>query len=110
MKGVRRAHIISYVDDGALLKELFTRDGAGTLVSGDHYEQFRQARVEDIGGILELIQPLEEQGILVRRSREMLETEIDRFIVGPFCFPVLSRANMRISLHNYVAEPDIFDI
>ncbi len=40
VKGVRRAHIISYVDDGALLKELFTRDGAGTLVSGDHYEQF----------------------------------------------------------------------
>ena len=82
VKGVRRAHIISYVDDGALLKELFTRDGAGTLVSGDHYEQFRQARVEDIGGILELIQPLEEQGILVRRSREMLETEIDRFVVA----------------------------
>lgn len=82
VKGVRRAHIISYVNDGALLEELFTRDGAGTLVSGDHYEQIRQARVEDIGGVLELIQPLEEQGILVRRSREMLETEIDRFVVA----------------------------
>lgn len=82
VKGVRRAHIISYVEDGALLGELFTRDGSGTLVSGDTYEQIRQARVEDIGGILELIQPLEEQGILVRRSREMLETEIDRFVVA----------------------------
>ncbi|MGB1949552.1 MAG: amino-acid N-acetyltransferase [Marinobacter sp.] len=82
VKGVRRSHIISYVNDGALLEELFTRDGAGTLVSGDHYEQIRQARVEDIGGVLELIQPLEEQGILVRRSREMLETEIDRFVVA----------------------------
>lgn len=82
VKGVRRAHIISYVDDGALLEELFTRDGAGTLVSGDNYEQIRQARVEDIGGILGLIQPLEEQGILVRRSREMLETEINRFVVA----------------------------
>ncbi|MCG7198230.1 amino-acid N-acetyltransferase [Marinobacter pelagius] len=82
VKGVRRAHIISYVDDGALLGELFTRDGSGTLVSGDTYEQIRQARVEDIGGILELIQPLEEQGVLVRRSREMLETEIDRFVVA----------------------------
>ena len=82
VKGVRRAHIISYVEDGALLGELFTRDGSGTLVSGDNYEQIRQARVEDIGGILELIQPLEEQGILVRRSREMLETEIDRFVVA----------------------------
>ncbi len=82
IKGVRRAHIISYVDDGALLEELFTRDGSGTLVSGDHYEQIRAARVEDIGGILGLIQPLEEQGILVRRSREMLETEIDCFVVA----------------------------
>ncbi|MGM0768670.1 MAG: amino-acid N-acetyltransferase [Pseudomonadota bacterium] len=82
VKGVRRAHIISYVNDGALLEEMFTRDGSGTLVSGDHYEQIRQARVEDIGGVLELIQPLEEQGILVRRSREMLETEIDRFVVA----------------------------
>lgn len=82
VKGVRRAHIISYVEDGALLEEMFTRDGSGTLVSGDNYEQIRQARVEDIGGILELIQPLEEQGILVRRSREMLETEIDRFVVA----------------------------
>jgi len=82
VKGVRRSHIISYVDDGELLEELFTRDGSGTLVSGDNYEQIRQARVEDIGGVLELIQPLEEQGILVRRSREMLETEIDRFVVA----------------------------
>lgn len=82
VKGVRRAHIISYLSDGALLEEMFTRDGSGTLVSGDNYEQIRQARVEDIGGILELIQPLEEQGILVRRSREMLETEIDRFVVA----------------------------
>ncbi|MCM0613486.1 amino-acid N-acetyltransferase [Marinobacter sediminum] len=81
VKGVRRAHIISYVKDGALLEEMFTRDGSGTLVSGDNYEQIRQARAEDIGGILELIQPLEEQGILVRRSREKLETEVDRFVV-----------------------------
>lgn len=82
VKGVRRAHIISYVKEGTLLEELFTRDGSGTLVSDDNYEQIRRARVEDIGGILGLIQPLEEQGILVRRSREMLETEIDRFVVA----------------------------
>ena len=82
VKGVRRAHIISYSEDGALLEELFTRDGSGTLVSDDNYEQIRRARVEDIGGIVELIQPLEEQGILVRRSRELLETEIDCFVVA----------------------------
>ncbi|WP_165857429.1 amino-acid N-acetyltransferase [Marinobacter sp. JSM 1782161] len=81
VRGVRRSQIISYTRDGALLEELFTRDGAGTLVSNDNYEQIRSARVEDIGGILELIQPLEEKGILVRRSRELLETETDRFTV-----------------------------
>lgn len=82
VKGVRRAHIISYVQDGALLEELFTRDGSGTLVSGDNYEQIRQARVEDIGGILGLIQPLEDQGVLVRRSRDRLETEVGRYVVA----------------------------
>ncbi|MGM0569326.1 amino-acid N-acetyltransferase [Marinobacter sp.] len=81
-RGVRRAHIISYLRDGAILEELFTRDGSGTLVTDDDYEQIRRARVEDIGGILELIQPLEEQGVLVRRSREMLETEIDQYVVA----------------------------
>ncbi|MBS3804000.1 MAG: amino-acid N-acetyltransferase [Oleiphilaceae bacterium] len=80
--GVNRAHIISYRQDGALLEELFTRDGSGTLVNDDNYEQIREARVEDIGGIIELIQPLEQQGVLVRRSREMLENEIDCFIVA----------------------------
>ncbi|MEQ5835693.1 amino-acid N-acetyltransferase [Marinobacter sp. NFXS9] len=81
VRGVRRSQIISYTRDGAVLQELFTRDGSGTLVSDDNYEQIRSARVEDIGGILELIQPLEEQGILVRRSRELLETEVDRYTV-----------------------------
>ncbi len=79
--GVRRAHIISYRSDGALLEELFTRDGLGTLVSDDDYEHIRSARAEDVSGIQELIQPLEAGGILVSRPRDLLETEIDRFIV-----------------------------
>ncbi|MAL97389.1 amino-acid N-acetyltransferase [Hydrocarboniclastica marina] len=80
-RGVRRAHIISYEDEGALLEELFTRDGSGTLVTDDPYEEVRPARAEDIGGIQELIQPLEAAGVLVRRPRELLETEVDRFVV-----------------------------
>lgn len=80
-RGVRRAHIISYEDEGALLEELFTRDGSGTLVTDDPYEEVRPARAEDIGGIQELIQPLEAEGVLVRRPRELLETEVDRFVV-----------------------------
>jgi len=77
--GVRRCHLISYKEDGALLGELFTRDGSGTMVLQDSYEQIRSATVEDVGAVLELIQPLEQDGTLVRRSREVLENEIERF-------------------------------
>ena len=79
--GVRRAHILDRRIDGGLLLELFTRDGIGTLVSGDLYEGTRRATIDDIGGLLELIKPLEETGILVPRSRELLEIEIDRYTV-----------------------------
>ncbi len=79
--GISRCHCVSYSDDGALLQELFTRDGAGTLISQDHYEQLRTATIEDVGGILELIEPLEAEGSLVKRSRELLENEINLFTV-----------------------------
>jgi amino-acid N-acetyltransferase len=79
--GINRAHLLSHKVDGALLQELFTHEGAGTLITAGDYEQLRQANIEDVGGILELLTPLEEQGILVRRSREILETEISRFYV-----------------------------
>ncbi|RDV26692.1 amino-acid N-acetyltransferase [Alteromonas aestuariivivens] len=79
--GVPRAHCISYEKDGALLQELFTRDGTGSLVMEHHYEQLRGATIEDVGGILNLIKPLEESGVLVKRSRERLENEINQFIV-----------------------------
>ena len=79
--GINRAHLLSYKIDGALLQELFTHEGAGTLITADDYELLRQANTEDVAGILELLRPLEEQGILVRRSREVLETEIHRFKV-----------------------------
>ncbi|MBB0965760.1 amino-acid N-acetyltransferase [Escherichia coli] len=79
--GVRRCHLISYQEDGALLQELFSRDGVGTQIVMESAEQIRRATINDIGGILELIRPLEQQGILVRRSREQLEMEIDKFTI-----------------------------
>ncbi|EER2175725.1 amino-acid N-acetyltransferase [Escherichia coli] len=79
--GVRRCHLISYQEDGALLQELFSRDGIGTQIVLESAEQIRRATINDIGGILELIRPLEQQGILVRRSREQLEMEIDKFTI-----------------------------
>lgn len=79
--GVSRAHVVSAREDGALIKELYTRDGSGTMVYRDSYETIRRARIEDVVGILNLIEPLEQQGILVKRSRELLETEIGFFTV-----------------------------
>jgi len=78
---VSRGHIISYTHNGALIEELFTREGNGTLVLKNGANTIRQATIDDVGGLLELITPLEEQGILVKRSRELLETEISRFSI-----------------------------
>ncbi|MCC7040635.1 MAG: amino-acid N-acetyltransferase [Burkholderiales bacterium] len=82
--GVKRAHLISRRLDGALLLELFTRDGVGTMIASTALAHIRSATIDDVGGILQVISPLEEQGILVRRSRERLESEIERFIVAEY--------------------------
>lgn len=79
--GVERVHLVSSNEDGALLLELFTRDGVGTLVSSVPFDQLRPANIEDVGGILALIEPLEAGGVLVKRSREKLEREIGQFVV-----------------------------
>ena len=79
--GVPRCHLVSYKEDGALLQELSTRDGIGTQIVRQSAEQARAATIDDIGGILDLIHPLEAEGILVRRSREQLEMEIDHFSI-----------------------------
>lgn len=79
--GVRRVHLIERDNEDALLLELFTRDGNGVMVTSDHYDNLRQASIDDIGGLLSLIRPLEQQGVLVKRSREHLEMEIEHFYV-----------------------------
>ncbi len=76
---VHRSHLISFKENGALIRELFTRQGNGTLISNDSFENLRDATIDDVAGILQLIRPLEENGSLVERSRELLETEIDNF-------------------------------
>jgi len=79
--GVNRVHILNRKIDGALLIELFSRDGVGTLVSSTEFESIRTAQLSDIPGILELITPLEHQGLLIGRSKEHLENNIKDYIV-----------------------------
>ena len=79
--GVPRTHLINRHTDGGILLELFTRDGIGLLITADSFEDTRQASIDDVGGLLELLAPLEAQGILVRRSRERIEMEINHFTI-----------------------------
>ena len=79
--GVARTHLISRHTDGAVLQELFSDDGIGTMVVESTLNTLRDATIKDVGGILKLLRPLEVEGILVRRSRDLLEQEIDRFVV-----------------------------
>jgi amino-acid N-acetyltransferase len=79
--GVDRAHIVPFEMDGSALLELFTHDGVGTMISHENLESLRQASIEDVGGIIKLIEPLEADGTLVKRGRELIEREIEQFSV-----------------------------
>jgi amino-acid N-acetyltransferase len=78
---VKRVHLIDQQVDGGLLLELFTRDGYGTMITNLFYEGNRPASIDDIGGIVSLIEPLENSGVLVARSREQMELQIKHFQV-----------------------------
>jgi len=79
--GVERAHIVPFSTDGSALLELFTHDGVGTMVTFENIESLRDATIEDVGGIIKLIEPYEADGTLVKRGRELIEREIDHFSV-----------------------------
>jgi amino-acid N-acetyltransferase len=79
--GVGRVHLIGYEQDGALLRELFTHDGVGTVVTRESLENIREAKPDDIAALIALIEPMEQEGILVHRPRELLEREIERFSI-----------------------------
>jgi amino-acid N-acetyltransferase len=79
--GVERSHILPYATDGALLLEVFTHDGVGTMVVDEKLESLREATADDVGGILQLIEPFERDGTLVRRERTEIERDIANYTV-----------------------------
>jgi len=81
-KGVARVHLLRSNDPNALLRELFTVDGSGTMVTAERWETIRPATIQDVGGIIELISPLQANGTLAVRSREQLEIDIERFAIS----------------------------
>ncbi|GBG87331.1 hypothetical protein CBR_g45391 [Chara braunii] len=79
--GVRRVHLIDSSVEGALLLELYTRDGMGTMISNDMYEGMRAARRQDLEAIANLLAPLQEIGVLVKRSEKQLLQELPYYTV-----------------------------
>jgi amino-acid N-acetyltransferase len=79
--GVERSHILPFAVDGALLMEVFTHDGIGTMVVDEKLESLREATADDIGGILQLIEPFERDGTLVKRDRTEIERDIGLYTV-----------------------------
>lgn len=79
--GVERVHILPCRMDGAMLLELFTHEGVGTMVAEDDMHAMREATIEDVGGLLKLLEIYEADGTLVKRPREKLEREIQHFTV-----------------------------
>jgi amino-acid N-acetyltransferase len=78
---VERSHILPFVADGALLQEVYTHDGIGTMVVDEKLESLREATSDDVGGILQLIEPFERDGTLVRRERHEIERDIANYTV-----------------------------
>lgn len=96
---VKRVHLLDHLTDGGLLLELFTRNGCGTMITNLFYEGIRPANIEDVGGILSLIEPLESAGVLIERSREQLELEIG-------CFHVIEKDGMIIACIACIPYPE----
>jgi len=80
-RGVPRAHIIPYDLDGSLLLEIFTHDGVGTMVVEDKLDDLRPATQDDVGAILQLLEPLEADGTLIPRGRATIERDVETFSV-----------------------------
>jgi amino-acid N-acetyltransferase len=79
--GVERSHILPFALDGALLLEIYVHDGVGTMVIDEKLEELREATADDVGGILQLIEPFERDGTLVKRSRTEIERDVANYTI-----------------------------
>ena len=102
--GVERVHLLEWRAPDTLLRELFTRDGSGTMVTAERWDHVRDAVIDDVGGIIELIAPLQESGALVARSREQLELDIERFVVSERDGAVIACAALHVHAEDAIDE------
>ena len=79
--GIERAHIIPYRIDGGILQDLFTHHGLGTMIVDKKLDRLRQATIEDVPAIIQLMEPLEQAGIMIKRNRTDIECDINAYTV-----------------------------
>lgn len=101
-RGVRRCHLLNAELDGSLFRELFTRDGCGTMITTDGYDGLRRAVADDLPGLEQLIRPLENQGALVPRAREQLEQDLEHYVVIERDGLIVACAALFV--HDHIAE------
>lgn len=106
--GIDRVHLLRQDDGDALLTELFTRDGAGTMITAEPWESARAANISDVGGIIELIEPQQQDGTLATRSKEQLELDIEKFLVCERDGMIVACAGMRITNDGAENTAEIF--
>ena len=102
--GIPRVHLINQTDDGGLLVELFSRDGQGLLISKKPFDTLRKANIDDIAGILELINPLIDKGILAKRTREKIESELNDYMVMVRDGTVIACGALHVYPRQHIAE------
>jgi len=103
--GVARVHIIDGQQDAALLSEIFSNEGIGTMIHANEYEAIRRARKKDIGAIMSLIRESVESKQLVLRTRadithrinDYFVFEIDRNILGCVALRIYQAKNKPIA-------------
>ena len=79
--GVPRAHFLDGRTDDALLGELFSIEGVGTMIYADAYQQIRPARKADIPGIIGLVRRAVDDEEIVARSRQEIRERLGDYFV-----------------------------
>jgi len=95
--GVQRVHIIKGRDDEGLLAEVFSKEGIGTLIYANEYEQIRPAKKKDIRAIQMLTKKAVEAEELVRRTRG----DIEKSLADYYLFEIDKDPVACVALHIY---------
>ena len=79
--GIERVHVIDGREEGAVLQELFSNLGAGTMIYADEFDSIRPLRSRNVPDVLRLMEPFMRKGTLVQRTAEQIQEQKDDYSV-----------------------------